>query len=166
MKTILSMALAWMVTVQTCYGQVRAVEAGSAEALERIANQRQNQIEARRAGEKKATEDHNKQIADAKKRFWDAESPQSDKANGELPNITGVWWNGVEGEGRQEMTVVQKGKEFTATCGYRHPQNGEIRWRLTGTVSKDGQYHRSTDPYESTQRVSEPSSHRCRFTGR
>jgi hypothetical protein len=62
----------------------------------------------------------------------------------DLPKVRtldGAWWNGVNGEGRQIMTIVQTGDEISANCVYRHPQAGEISWRLTGTVTDKGRIH-------------------------
>lgn len=57
---------------------------------------------------------------------------------GKRPDINGDWWNGVDGEDRQTMTIIQKGGQFTGTCVFQNPKAGEIRWTLTGTITDEG----------------------------
>ena len=59
------------------------------------------------------------------------------KAKAGFPSIAGVWQEGPE-ENRIRVTVTQNADKFTATCTYQDKEHGEIRWRMTGTISKDG----------------------------
>lgn len=53
-----------------------------------------------------------------------------------IPLIGGVW-----AEAKQlRVVIVQKGNAFTAKCVHRHPEHGEIRWTMTGSVAKDGSF--------------------------
>jgi hypothetical protein len=54
------------------------------------------------------------------------------------PVINGVWQEGLEKNGIR-VTIIQKGEKFTAECVYKHPEHGEVRWEMKGTVSKDGE---------------------------
>jgi hypothetical protein len=60
------------------------------------------------------------------------------KAKAGFPSIAGVWQEGPE-ENQIRVTVTQNGDKFTATCTYQDKVHGEIRWRMTGTISKDGE---------------------------
>ncbi|MBI3860931.1 MAG: hypothetical protein HY290_03455 [Planctomycetia bacterium] len=91
-----------------------------------------------------AGEDVQQQLEVARKRFWSDSELDGDKRAGEgkpdgnkIPEIVGSWWNGVEGEGRQTMTIRQNEGAFTATCIYQHPKEGEIWWTLSGTITKE-----------------------------
>lgn len=53
------------------------------------------------------------------------------------PVIEGVWQEGPEKLGIR-VSIAQKGEKFTAECVYKHPGQGEIRWEMKGTISKDG----------------------------
>ena len=90
--------------------------------------------------ERKAVEDPKNQMESAKKRLWVEQPAESKIVAGKCPTISGVWWNGVEGEGRQTMTIVQssKGNGITVTCSYRLPNGEQIRWRFNGTISEVG----------------------------
>ena len=59
------------------------------------------------------------------------------KAEAGFPSIAGVWQEGPK-ENRIRVTVTQNADKFTATCTYLDKEHGEIRWRMTGTISKDG----------------------------
>lgn len=59
------------------------------------------------------------------------------KAKAGFPLIAGKWQEGPE-ENQIVVSVSQQNEKFTATCQYRHKQNGTIRWRMAGTISKDG----------------------------
>ncbi len=48
-------------------------------------------------------------------------------------SIAGVWQERDD----IQVTIVQNGKDFTANCSYQDKEHGEIRWRMTGTISKD-----------------------------
>jgi hypothetical protein len=54
-----------------------------------------------------------------------------------VPSIAGAWQYGAQ-ELKGRITIVQKGENFTADGSYQHPQQGEIQWRMTGTISTDG----------------------------
>jgi len=60
------------------------------------------------------------------------------KAKAGFPSIEGVWQEGPE-DNRIRVTVTQIGDRFRATCTYQHKEHGEIRWRMTGAISKDGE---------------------------
>lgn len=79
------------------------------------------------------------QIATAKQKYWklsdgDETSPLVVKP------LTGKWWNGVEGPDSREMVVTQPDgrQSFTATCVYRHSSGEQVRWRINGTIDKNG----------------------------
>lgn len=55
-----------------------------------------------------------------------------------FPAITGVWQEGPKVNGVL-VTIVQNADKFTATCTYQHKEHGEISWRMSGNISKDGQ---------------------------
>jgi hypothetical protein len=55
-----------------------------------------------------------------------------------FPSIEGVWQEGPE-ENRIRVTVKQNAETFTATCTYRDREHGEISWRMTGTISREGE---------------------------
>lgn len=59
------------------------------------------------------------------------------KAKGGFPSIAGVWRDGPK-ESKVLVTITQKAEHFVADATYQHPEHGEIRWRMTGTVSRDG----------------------------
>jgi|GEM_PF-817468 len=81
-----------------------------------------------------AADDSKKQIEDAKKRLWSEAKAGRD----EVPQVGGEWSNIVDGKAVQTINIVQKGDKFTATCSYQHPKEGEIRWSLTATITKEG----------------------------
>ena len=60
------------------------------------------------------------------------------EAKGGFPSIAGVWQEGPE-ENRIRVTVTQNADKFTATSKYLDKKYGEIRWRMTGTISQDGE---------------------------
>lgn len=60
------------------------------------------------------------------------------KAEAGFPSIAGLWQEGPEENGIR-VTVTQRRERFTAKCKYQHKEHGEIRWRMTGTISKDGE---------------------------
>lgn len=62
--------------------------------------------------------------------------PEPDK----FPSIDGVWWeNPLYPEQHHiRVNIVQDGGKFTADCSYQHDKDGEIGWRMTGTITKDG----------------------------
>jgi hypothetical protein len=53
----------------------------------------------------------------------------------DYPIIAGIWRESPA----ITLTIKQKGREFTAICDYRTDKQGDIRWQMTGTISKDGQ---------------------------
>jgi hypothetical protein len=59
------------------------------------------------------------------------------KAKAGFPSIAGVWQEGPE-DTHIQVTIKQMGQKFTATCTYQHKVHGEIRWRMEGTISKEG----------------------------
>jgi hypothetical protein len=60
------------------------------------------------------------------------------KAESGFPSIAGVWQEGPD-ENRIRVTVTQNAGKFTAACTYQDKKHGEIRWRMTGTITKDGE---------------------------
>jgi hypothetical protein len=59
-------------------------------------------------------------------------------AKADFPSIAGVWQEGPE-ENQIRATVTQNADKFTATCTYHDKEHGEISWRMTGTISSDGE---------------------------
>jgi hypothetical protein len=55
-----------------------------------------------------------------------------------FPSIAGVWQEGPE-KNRIQVTVTQNADKFTATCTYQDKEYGRISWRMTGTISKEGE---------------------------
>ncbi len=90
--------------------------------------------------ERREADDPKNQIENAKKRFWIEQPKDAKIVAGERASVNGEWWNGVEGEGRQTMTIVQssKGNGITVTCSYRLPNGEQVRWRFAGTISEEG----------------------------
>ncbi|MGA7496118.1 MAG: hypothetical protein WBX00_05250 [Isosphaeraceae bacterium] len=60
------------------------------------------------------------------------------KTEAGFPSIAGVWQEGPA-ENQIRVTITQNVDKFTATCRYHYMGYGEIRWRMTGTISKDGE---------------------------
>jgi len=60
------------------------------------------------------------------------------KAKAGFPSIAGVWQEGPE-ENRIRVTVTQNAEKFIATCTYQDKKHGKISWRMTGTISKEGE---------------------------
>ena len=54
---------------------------------------------------------------------------------GEFPKIAGVWRESPT----KALTITQTGEKFTALCTYSDDEHGEIRWEMTGTISKNRQ---------------------------
>jgi hypothetical protein len=60
------------------------------------------------------------------------------KAKPGFPSIAGVWQEGPE-KNRIRVTVTQNTDKFTATCTYQDKEHRKISWRMTGTISKEGE---------------------------
>jgi hypothetical protein len=60
------------------------------------------------------------------------------KAEAGFPSIAGVWQEGPA-ENQIRITISQIADRFTATCGYQDKKYGQISFRMTGTISKDGE---------------------------
>ncbi|MGO8748920.1 MAG: SUMF1/EgtB/PvdO family nonheme iron enzyme [Thermoguttaceae bacterium] len=52
----------------------------------------------------------------------------------DFPSIAGTW---QEGPG-MPVVIKQSADRFEANCTYMYPQVGEVRWRMEGTITKDG----------------------------
>jgi len=65
-------------------------------------------------------------------------SPSVSPEGAGFPSIAGVWQEEPE-ENKIQVEVTQNADKFTATCTYQHRQYGEVRWVMTGTISKDGE---------------------------
>jgi hypothetical protein len=60
------------------------------------------------------------------------------KAKAGFPSIAGVWQEGPA-QNQIRITVSQTAEKFTATCTYQDKKFGKISWRMTGTISTDGE---------------------------
>lgn len=96
---------------------------------------------------------------------------RANAGNGDSDSIDGVWQEGPA-ENRILVTIVQNGGRFTADCAYRHPEFGEIRWEMKGTVSFDGEirgrliHTRSPEKWTNQTRVGVLSVDGKLITGR
>jgi hypothetical protein len=66
------------------------------------------------------------------------EKEQKEFAADGFPSIAGVWQDGPA-ENKIQVVITQQRDKFTATCTYNNKEHGEISWRMTGTVTKDGE---------------------------
>ena len=60
------------------------------------------------------------------------------KAKAGFPSIAGVWQEGPK-ENQIQVIVTQEAEKFRANCKFQDKKAGEIRWQMTGTISKDGE---------------------------
>ena len=60
------------------------------------------------------------------------------KTEAGFPSIAGVWQEGPE-ENQTRVVITQNDDKFTAACTYQDKEHGQISWRMTGTISKDGE---------------------------
>lgn len=58
----------------------------------------------------------------------------SSKPVQEYPDINGYW---KESKG-VIVHIIQKGTKWTAECAYVHPDAGEVRWKMDGTITLGG----------------------------
>lgn len=90
------------------------------------------------AAEEKATKagdlEEAKAIRDLRKKYEGSSIPESAK----YPDVAGIWEEGPAAYGIK-LTINQTANSFRADGAYRHPQHGEIKWFMTGTVSLDGE---------------------------
>lgn len=79
-------------------------------------------------------------LALAKQRFWSLAPSEREESQRPVKSLTGRWWNGLDGAERREMIVTQSSEKntFTATCDYRHSSGEQVKWRLNGTIDKNG----------------------------
>jgi hypothetical protein len=66
------------------------------------------------------------------------EKEQKEFAADGFPLIAGAWQDGPA-ENKIRVVIAQQRDKFTATCTYISKEHGEISWRMTGTVTKDGE---------------------------
>ena len=87
------------------------------------------------------------------------------------PPIDGAWADS-EGPNGQDITVVQDGEKITITCVYTLPKVGQIRWKLTGTISTEGQINgrlehtKAPKGYGGQSRTAQVSADGNTITGR
>ena len=90
--------------------------------------------------ERRDAEEPKNQIENAKRRLWLEQPDESKIVAGEYPTVNGTWWNGVEGEGKQTITISRGNKSngFMAHSSYQLPSGERVRWQLNGTISEVG----------------------------
>lgn len=64
----------------------------------------------------------------------DAETPSSiNRTEGGFPVLSGFWQ-----EGDRKIVVQQQDDQMIAHCRYTHPELGDVRWTMAGTVDRAG----------------------------
>lgn len=141
-KTVMLTAVATALTVSALMpGPAMAADPPSAD---KGANgQELQRLLAENAKLKTTLQERDKEVAALKEQLGslragpaatEAATQPAGQGHGSYPWIGGVWQEGPD----VFIAVTQTGGTWRAQCSYTHPDAGEVRWEMDGTISHDG----------------------------